>query len=128
MKQAPVLPGPLPSRSPNGMENTASLPSSQGCLRMTYEWRWRTMRLSFRANGKLGARRLKERCGGVNGSLDSSTDEFRCRKEQIRNRQRQSFTTGYSKITIPAPDRQAKRRQIQIEADSKPSPDQTKQA
>jgi hypothetical protein len=30
-------------------------------------------------------------------SLDSSTGEFRCRKEQIQNRQRQNFTTGYSK-------------------------------
>ena len=55
------------------------------------------MRLSFRENGKLSAMRLKEGFGGVNGSLDSSTDEFRCRKEQILDRQRQSFTTGYSK-------------------------------
>jgi len=38
------------------------------------------------------------------------------------------FHDGILEITIPAPDRQAKRRQIQIEADSKPSPDQTKQA
>jgi HSP20 family protein len=38
------------------------------------------------------------------------------------------FHDGILEITIPAPDRQAKRRQIQIEADSKPSSDQTKQA
>jgi HSP20 family protein len=38
------------------------------------------------------------------------------------------FHDGILEITIPTPDRQAKRRQIQIEADSKPSPDQTKQA
>src|ERR1700723_1900883 len=38
------------------------------------------------------------------------------------------FHDGILEITIPAPDRQAKRRQIQIEADSKPSPDETKQA
>jgi HSP20 family protein len=38
------------------------------------------------------------------------------------------FHDGILEITIPAPDRQAKRRQIQIEADSKPSPDQPKQA
>jgi HSP20 family protein len=38
------------------------------------------------------------------------------------------FHDGILEITIPAPNRQAKRRQIQIEADSKPSPDQTKQA
>jgi len=41
---------------------------------------------------------------------------------------RAKFHDGILEITIPAPDRQAKRRQIQIEADSKPSPDQTKQA
>jgi HSP20 family protein len=38
------------------------------------------------------------------------------------------FHDGILEITIPAPDRQAKRRQIQIEADSKPSSGQTKQA
>ena len=38
------------------------------------------------------------------------------------------FHDGILEITIPAPERQAKRRQIQIEADSKPSPDETKQA
>jgi HSP20 family protein len=38
------------------------------------------------------------------------------------------FHDGILEITIPVPDRQAKRRQIQIEADSKPSADQTKQA
>jgi HSP20 family protein len=38
------------------------------------------------------------------------------------------FHDGILEITIPAPDRQAKRRQIQIEADSKPSLDETKQA
>jgi HSP20 family protein len=38
------------------------------------------------------------------------------------------FHDGILEITIPAPDRQAKRRQIQIEADSKSSSDQTKQA
>jgi HSP20 family protein len=38
------------------------------------------------------------------------------------------FHDGILEITIPAPDRQAKRRQIQIEADSKSSGDQTKQA
>lgn len=37
------------------------------------------------------------------------------------------FRDGILEITIPAPDRQAKRRQIQIEADSKSSSD-TKQA
>jgi HSP20 family protein len=38
------------------------------------------------------------------------------------------FHDGILEITLPVPDRQAKRRQIQIEADSKPSADQTKQA
>lgn len=38
------------------------------------------------------------------------------------------FHDGILEITIPAPDRQAKRRQIQIEADSKPSSGETKQA
>src|ERR1700729_1825669 len=38
------------------------------------------------------------------------------------------FHDGILEITMPAPDRQAKRRQIQIEADSKSSSDQTKQA
>jgi HSP20 family protein len=38
------------------------------------------------------------------------------------------FHDGILEIAIPVPDRQAKRRQIQIEADSKPSADQTKQA
>jgi HSP20 family protein len=38
------------------------------------------------------------------------------------------FHDGILEITIPAPDRQAKRRQIQIEADSKSSADETKQA
>ena len=38
------------------------------------------------------------------------------------------FHDGILEITIPAPDRQAKRRQIQIEADSKSSSDETKQA
>jgi HSP20 family protein len=38
------------------------------------------------------------------------------------------FHDGILEITIPVPNRQAKRRQIQIEADSKPSADQTKQA
>jgi HSP20 family protein len=38
------------------------------------------------------------------------------------------FHDGMLEITIPVPDRQAQRRQIQIEADSKPSADQTKQA
>jgi HSP20 family protein len=43
-------------------------------------------------------------------------------------RAKAKFHDGILEITIPAPDRQAKRRQIQIEADSKPSPDQTKEA
>jgi HSP20 family protein len=38
------------------------------------------------------------------------------------------FHDGILEITIPAPDRQAKRRQIQIEADSKSSSNETKQA
>lgn len=38
------------------------------------------------------------------------------------------FHDGILEITLPVPDRQANRRQIQIEADSKPSADQTKQA
>jgi HSP20 family protein len=38
------------------------------------------------------------------------------------------FHDGILEITIPAPDRQAKRRLIQIEADSKPSSGETKQA
>ena len=38
------------------------------------------------------------------------------------------FHDGILEITIPVPDRQAKRRQIQIEADSKSSSDETKQA
>jgi HSP20 family protein len=38
------------------------------------------------------------------------------------------FRDGILEITIPAPDRQAKRRQIQIEADSKSSSNETKQA
>jgi HSP20 family protein len=38
------------------------------------------------------------------------------------------FHDGILEITIPAPDRQAKRRQIQIEADSKSSSGQSKQA
>jgi HSP20 family protein len=38
------------------------------------------------------------------------------------------FHDGILEITIPAPDRQAKRRQIQIEADSKSSSGESKQA
>jgi HSP20 family protein len=38
------------------------------------------------------------------------------------------FHDGILEVTLPVPDRQAKRRQIQIEADIKPSADQTKQA
>jgi HSP20 family protein len=38
------------------------------------------------------------------------------------------FHDGILEITIPVPDQQAKRRQIQIEADSKSSSDETKQA
>jgi HSP20 family protein len=38
------------------------------------------------------------------------------------------FHDGILEITIPVPDRQAKRRQIQIEPDSKSSSDETKQA
>ena len=38
------------------------------------------------------------------------------------------FHDGILEITVPAPDRQTKRRQIQIEADNKSSTKETKQA
>src|ERR1700677_5145263 len=97
-------------------------PNFQGCRRVRYESKWKTMRSSYRGNGKSSAKRLKEVFAAVNASSGSFTGAFPCPRGAEPEKAKATFRNGVLEIIMPAPKQKAERQQIQIEADTKAPP------